>query len=181
VRRWLRAAVALIVLASLSSGGLLALSGRGILGHLPGAEVVIDQCTLPGGARVRLDEGNLGATTPFWYLATLQESFFASERRFLQIYGQPLLSSVRCSGEYVDLLDLGGEVELSVSLERIDQELLDEPLGLHYGEPADADPSGPVPRLLGLLCGTPLLLLGGVGTRAALRQLQAHPGEQLGG
>ncbi|TET53809.1 MAG: hypothetical protein E3J64_02970 [Anaerolineales bacterium] len=171
MRGCLAVGLALLALVSLACGSLLVASGRGVLGHLPGAEVVIDECYLPGkGGTIRLYEGNVGATTSFWYLATLQRNFFAAERSFFQAYGHPPISSIDCQGGAVDLVGTGGDVEFSFGLDRIESELLDAPLSFYYGEVAAGNPTGVAPRLLGVACGSPLLLVGGVAGLAVFRR-----------
>jgi hypothetical protein len=169
VRNLAAAALTLVALVSLACGSLLVLSGRGLLGHLPGAEVVIDECRSAGGGTVRLYEGNLGATTSYWYLATLQPGFFSAERDFFQAYGWPAIGAVECQGGEIELLGADGQVEFSFGIDRIRAELLEEPLSLYDGEPAEGRPSGPLPRVLGLLCGSPLMLVGAVAGLAVFR------------
>ena len=170
MRSYRTAALAFVALVSVVCGSLLVFSGRGILGHLPGAEVVIDECEPSGGGTIRLYEGNLRATTSYWYLATLQPSFFSAERSFFQSYGQPTIGSVECQEEAVELLGISGQVEFSIGLDRIQSQLLDGPLVLRYGEPAEGRPTGPAPRLLGLFCGSPLILVGLIVALAIVRR-----------
>ena len=161
--------LASVATAFLCCGGWLAFSGRGVLGHLPGAETVIDSCQSSRGETIRLYEGNLGATTAYWYRVTLQSSFFATERRFFQAYSRPVIESVDCLEDSVALRGPHGRTEFTFSLSQVSSQLLAEPLSFYYGEPAEPRASSPAPRLLGLCCGSPLILIGLLSAAAVFR------------
>lgn len=79
--------IALVAASILTAGGLYcAAPSRNVAGN-PHFETLIDSCTLdPSKAVARLYQGNGGATTAFWYTATLDPAGWSPERQIYYSY-----------------------------------------------------------------------------------------------
>jgi hypothetical protein len=101
---------------------------------------LLNSCEVPAtGDTIRLYEGNGGATTAFWYLATIQHPDDSAEYMFFHAYGSPFISDVECSTDSTTLIDDGrysGGVhrEWVFSLPEIEEDLIYDPYQLEWGE-----------------------------------------------
>jgi hypothetical protein len=121
------------VIIMLGIGLWLLWPGRNVAGN-PQFETLINKCLAGQGEHVRLYEGNGGATSAYWYSATIEDpGMFSRERQFFFSYSSPIIEQAMCKGTIVELV--GPEQSLSFSLEKIHTELVDTPVNLYRGQP----------------------------------------------
>lgn len=109
--------------------------GRNVAGN-PHLETLIDECEVVGSEeRIRLYEGNGGATGAFWYSATIDPGMFALERQFFFSYSSPQIEHAQCKEHEVRLV--GPTQSFAFHVKKIYDELLDNPVNFYRGEPSN--------------------------------------------
>lgn len=149
--------------AILLAGGLwLILSGKSILHLLPLPEMEIGHCRIPGtGAVIRLYEGNLGATTSYWYTVTYQQNYFASEQTIFSSYGEPWYMGMNCQPAEAELIPPSGDFKpYVIPYDVIQGNLVRDPISFHDGNAGKVGPSGPIDRVVKILFGACILPFG---------------------
>jgi hypothetical protein len=146
----------------LSAGLFLILSGKNVLHLLPFPEHEIAHCHIPGTNEViRIYQGNLGETVDYWYVVTYQQTFITSEKTIIESDGGPDFKKVNCLTNTIELIPQywwGKPYVLQNDLIR--SSLIKKPIGFDLGNPSNIAPSTPVGRLLKVLLGAIITLIG---------------------
>jgi hypothetical protein len=159
IKKILRYSLGIIFLIS---GLFLIISGKNILHLLPLPEQEVAHCHIPSTNEViRIYQGNLGATVDYWYVVTYQQNFITSEKTILRSYGGPDFMKINCLTDAIELIPQywwGKPYVLQNELIR--SSLIEQPIGFDLGNHSDIAPSSPVGRLLKVLLGTLITLIG---------------------
>ena len=149
ISRWMIASI------MLGAGIWLLLPGRNIAGD-PWSETLTDECVaVESGERIRLYEGNGGATVASWYSVTIDPGIFARERQFFYAYSSPQIDTLRCENGEVVLVGL--DQSFSFPIEKIYREMFDKPMVLYRGQPSDV---GNGLRVVTVCLGLVLVIIG---------------------
>lgn len=146
----------------LTIGIILILSGKGFHFLFPFVELEIAQCRISATNEIiRIYEGNGGATTAFWYKVTYQENYFSTEKTILTTYGTPDYGLVNCQTNSIELIPIySDEKPKYIQYELIRTSLVDEPIGIDWGKPADRLPNTPFGRIVKISLGAVISLVG---------------------
>ena len=79
----------------------------------PAFETLKAECVLSGGEKVRLYEGNGGATTAYWYTVTF-ETTSVSEQQVIFSYAYPTIESLSCEDQQIQIDPIGGKQTFTI-------------------------------------------------------------------
>jgi hypothetical protein len=151
-----------LVIIFLILGLYFIISGKSIFHLLPLPEHQIDQCHIPGSNEIiRIYQGNLGETVDYWYVVTYQQNFIASEKTIVETYSGPDFKKVNCLTNSIILIPQywGGKPYI-VQNELIRASLTKKPIGFDGGNPTDIAPTLFFSRVIKLLLGTCVTVIG---------------------